>query len=141
MTAAARKTAVIGTIVNRLTADANQPADLEPWPAFPPENVVSGNPNGHKGKLLFRSPDGLYSVGVWECPPARFIEPYPGSEFGHVLKGRARLKDLASGQVQELKAGDHFFIEFNRTIEWEVIETFRKVYTMYEAEWAEDRFY
>jgi len=141
MSSTARKTAAPDTIINRFVADANQPADLVPWPPFPPEGVISGNPNGHKGKLLFRSPDGRFSVGIWECPPAKFVEPYPGSEFGHVLKGRARLKDIETGQIQDLKAGDHFFIEFNRTIEWEVLETFRKVYTMYEAEWAEERFY
>jgi len=58
-----------------------------------------------------------------------------------VLKGRARLRDVATGEVQHLRAGDNFFLAFGRTVEWEILETFRKVYTMYEAEWDGERFY
>ncbi len=95
----------------------------------------------HGGKVLFRDPKKRYSVGVWQCEPAKFIEPYPGTESGHVLAGRATLTNEATGESVELKAGDHFFIEFGQTITWEVHETFRKVYAMYEDEFDEERFY
>ena len=126
-----------------LTVFSGEGADpqLDPWPDFPPEDVFSGNANGHRGKVLFRDPKRRYSVGVWECPPAKFIEPYPGTESGHVLAGRATLTNEATGESITLKAGDHFFIEFGQTITWEVHETFRKVYAMYEDEYDEERFY
>lgn len=113
---------------------------LDPWPDFPPEDTISGAVD-HRGKVLFRDPKKRYSVGVWQCEPAKFIEPYPGTESGHVLAGRATLTNEATGESIELKAGDHFFIEFGQTITWEVHETFRKVYAMYEDEYDEGRIY
>lgn len=113
---------------------------LDPWPDFPPEDTISGAVD-HRGKVLFRDPKKRYSVGVWQCEPAKFIEPYPGTESGHVLAGRATLTNEATGESITLKAGDHFFIEFGQTITWEVHETFRKVYAMYEDEYDEERFY
>ena len=113
---------------------------LDPWPEFPPEDTISGAVD-HRGKVLFRDPKKRYSVGVWQCEPAKFIEPYPGTESGHVLAGRATLTNEATGESITLKAGDHFFIEFGQTITWEVHETFRKVYAMYEDEYDEERFY
>ncbi len=114
---------------------------LAPWPPFPDKDVISGNPNGHRGVVLYRDPTRRYSVGVWECPPAKFIEPYSGTEFAHVIAGRATLTNEKTGDAVKLKAGDHFVIAFGSKIIWEVHETFRKIYTIYEEEWDEERFY
>ncbi len=114
---------------------------LVPWPAFPPEDVESGNPNDHQGTVLFRDPAKRYSVGVWECPPAKFTEPYPGTEMGHVLKGRATLTNAETGESRDIGPGDHFYVAFGSTIIWEVHETVRKLYVMYEEAWDEERFY
>ena len=81
---------------------------LDPWPEFPPEDTISGAVD-HRGKVLFRDPKKRYSVGVWQCEPAKFIEPYPGTESGHVLAGRATLTNEATGESITLKAGDHLF--------------------------------
>ncbi len=126
-----------------LTVFSGEGADppLSPWPDFPAEDVIAGDPGGHRGVVLYRDPKRRYSVGVWECPPATFIEPYPGTECGHVLAGRATLTNEATGESVTLKAGDHFFIEFGARITWQIHETFRKVYTIYEDEWDEERFY
>ena len=56
-----------------------------------------------------------------------------------MLAGRATLTNEATGESITLKAGDHFFIEFGQTITWEVLETVRKVYAMYEDEYDEGR--
>lgn len=114
---------------------------LAPWPPFPEDEIIGGNPNGHKGALLYRDPQQLYSVGVWECPPAKFEVPYAGTEMGHVLMGTATITDTVTGEARRLKPGDHFFIAFGAKVIWEVHETFRKVYTMYEAERDAERFY
>lgn len=105
---------------------------LDPWPH---EDI------DHRGKVLFRDPKKRYSVGVWQCEPAKFIVPYAGTESCHVLAGRATLTNEATGESVTLEAGDHFFIGFGETITWEVHETFRKVYAMYEDEYDEERFY
>ncbi|MDE0006216.1 MAG: cupin domain-containing protein [Rhodospirillaceae bacterium] len=105
---------------------------LDPWPH---EDI------DHRGKVLFRDPKKRYSVGVWQCEPAKFTVPYAGTESCHVLAGRATLTNEATGESVTLEAGDHFFIGFGETITWEVHETFRKVYAMYEDEYDEERFY
>lgn len=141
MTVTVRKSATSEPAFTNLSDAEALVAKLDPWPAFAPACVLGGNPNGHRGKVLFRSPDGRYSIGIWECDAAKLVNAYPGTESGHVLKGRARLRDVETGEVQNLKTGDNFFLAFGRTIEWEILETFRKVYTMYETEWDGDRFY
>lgn len=44
---------------------------LEPWPAFPPEDILAGDPNTHRGTVLYRDPTQLYSIGVWCCGAVR----------------------------------------------------------------------
>jgi len=134
------QTAETGKIITAFK-EVNEIPPLESWPPFPKEDVFNGNPNGHTGIVLFRDLSRRYSIGVWECPPAKFREPYPGTEFGHVLKGRAILTDEKTGESQTIEAGDHFFVAFGSSIIWEVHETFCKVYTMYEEEWDEERYY
>ncbi len=119
----------------------SDPPSFAQWPAFPEEDVVSGNPDGHRGSVLYRDPSRRLSVGVWECPPSKFIEPYPGTEFGHVIAGSATLTNEETGESVTLRSGDHFFVAFGSRITWEVHETFRKVYTMYEEDWDPERFY
>lgn len=40
-----------------------------------------------------------------------------------------------------LTAGDHFFVPVDTMVTWEVFETFRKAYAMYETSWVDGRFY
>lgn len=108
--------------------------DLDPWP------TTSGAVN-QCGKVLFRDPKKRYSVGVWQCEPSKFIASYAGTESAHVLNGRATLTNEATGESISLKAGDHFFVEFAQDITWEVHETVRKVYAIYEHEYVEGRHY
>ncbi len=114
---------------------------LEPWPDFPPEDILAGNPNDHRGTVFFRDPTQLYSAGVWECPVGKFKVVYPGSEFAHVVKGSATLTDANTGVAMNLTVGDHFFVPAESDMIWEIHEVFRKVYTIYETSWVEGRFY
>ena len=115
--------------------------ELSPWPPFPSENVISGNPNGHRGTVFYRDPTRLYSVGLWSCPEGSFRTVYAGTEFGHVITGRATITDAGTGDERVLGVGDHFFVAFGSEVIWHVHEEFRKVYTMYEASWVEGRVY
>jgi uncharacterized cupin superfamily protein len=90
---------------------------------------------------MYRDPSRRFSVGVWECPPGKFIDRAAGAEFSHVLKGKATLSHEGTGEAKTIQAGDCFFCEFGETIIWEVHETFKKFYVVYEDEWNEKRFY
>lgn len=125
--------------VTRYDVGPSDPA-LEPWPAFAPEDILEGDA-AHRGTVLYRDPTRLFSLGIWECPPCKFRVAYAGTESGHVVKGSATLTDAKTGVSQTVKAGDRFLVPFGSTILWQVHETVRKVYTMYEAEWTEERFY
>lgn len=113
---------------------------LEPWPTIPPERVISGNPS-HQGTVLFRDPAKRYSIGVWECTPGSFPVSYAGTEMGHVLKGRATITHEESGETRDIGPGDHFFLAFGSSVIWNIHETFRKAYVMYELEGDEERIY
>ncbi len=115
--------------------------ELEPWPAFPEEDVLGGNPGGHRGRVLYRDPTRLYSVGVWCCPRARFRTVYGGTEFAHVITGSATVTNVRTGEERTFETGDHFFVHMGTEVIWNVHEEFRKVYSMYEISWDEERFY
>lgn len=115
-------------------------ATLEPWPAFPAEIVLGGDP-AHKGIVLYRDPTKRYTIGVWTCPPCKFRMPYAGTESGHVLRGKAKLTNERTGTSITISAGDKFMIPFGDSIIWEVLEDFQKHYHMYEAEFDPERYY
>ena len=121
------------------TFDAEN-AQLEPWPAFDAEDIISGSPD-HQGTIIYRDPSKQFSIGVWECPPAKFIVHYAGCETGHVLKGTATITIEKTGESTTISAGDHFFVPFGSVVTWEVKETVRKAYSMFETEWDDERFY
>lgn len=106
--------------------DVNEIPPLESFPPFPDEDVLSGNPNGHKGIVLFRDPSKRYSIGVWECPPAKFREAYPGAEFGHILEGSATLTNEKTGESQTIAKGDNFFVAFGSSILGKFMRPFAK---------------
>ncbi|MGY8996948.1 MAG: cupin domain-containing protein, partial [Alphaproteobacteria bacterium] len=66
---------------------------------------------------------------------------YPGSEFAHVVKGRATLTNVATGEALELSVGDHFFVPTRADMIWDVHEDVRKAYTIHENEQVDGRFY
>ena len=114
---------------------------LAPYPPFAEADVLAGNPNGHLGKVLYRDPSRRFSIGIWECPPGKFIDRATGTELSHVLQGSATLSHEGTGEAKRIEAGDHFYCVYGETIIWEVHETFKKVYVVYENDWDEKRFY
>jgi len=135
-----KQTAETGEVITVFNEVTEIPL-LESWPPFPSDDILGGNPNGHRGSVLYREPSRRYSVGLWECPPAKFREAAPYAEFSHVLKGCATITDEKTGQSKTVRAGDTFFIAFKATVIWEIHETFCKLYAVYEDEWDEERFY
>lgn len=80
----------------------------------------------------FTSADGRFFAGVWEAEPGCWKIHYAENEYCQILAGRSVLRDT-SGEEYPLNAGDHFVIPAGFEGEWEVLETTRKVYAIYEA--------
>ena len=138
--AAVAQTSPAADMITVFGADYGIPP-LAPFPPFAEEDVVSGSPNDHQGVVLYRDPLRRFSVGVWTCPPGKFIDRATGAELSHVIKGSATLSHEGTGEAKKVSAGDHFYCVYGETIIWEVHETITKVYVVYEHEWDEKRFY
>ncbi len=79
----------------------------------------------------FTSEDGKFFAGIWEAEPGCWKVSYTENEFCQILAGRSVLRD-ESGRERKLKAGDNFTIPRGFNGEWEVLETTRKIYVIYE---------
>lgn len=132
--------AVKKEVITVLKSEDGFPA-VAPYPAFDAKDVLAGTPNAHEGKVLYRDPLKRFSVGAWQCPPGKFVDRAAGSEFSSVLQGSATLSNERTGESKLVKKGDYFFCAHGETIIWEVHETFRKFYVVYEDDWNDKRFY
>lgn len=79
----------------------------------------------------FSSDDQKFFAGIWEAEPGCWKINYTENEFCQILSGRSILRD-ASGNERRLSAGDNFTIPAGFAGEWEVLETTRKIYVIYE---------
>jgi uncharacterized cupin superfamily protein len=76
------------------------------------------------------TPDGTFSVGVWEAQPyAERIDSYFGDEFCYVIRGQVTLigKD---GSAQTFVQGDSFTMEAGWAGEWRVDKPFLKYFAL-----------
>ena len=113
--------------------DRNGPGGkgLEHWGAFAPDMVMSGAPV-ESGYNFYTDQSGQYTAGVWECTAGKTrIESFPVDEYCIILAGRVVITD-AQGKGEEFKTGEAFVIPrgFNGT--WDMPETVRKFYVIFE---------
>ncbi|HYD31031.1 MAG TPA: cupin domain-containing protein [Azospirillaceae bacterium] len=106
--------------------------------ASPEEQVYRPDAN----RILGGSPDqrvwnhyaddsGQFAAGIWEGAPGQWRVNFTEHEFCHLLSGRVIVRDDA-GQQAEFKAGDSFVMPAGFTGSWEVVETARKLYAVFE---------
>ena len=79
----------------------------------------------------FTSDDEKLFAGLWEAEPGCWRISYTETEFCQVLSGRSTLRDT-DGAEHELAAGDNFVIPAGFEGEWEVLETTKKIYVIYQ---------
>jgi uncharacterized cupin superfamily protein len=108
--------------------DRNDP-EFEEAPT-PAEKCVEGRPL-QRTWHHFTSTDGKFFAGQWEAEPGCWEVSYSEDEFCQILAGRSVLRD-ASGAEVELKPGDNFVIPAGFSGQWEVLETTRKIYVIYQ---------
>lgn len=78
----------------------------------------------------FDAPDDV-RVGVWEAEPGGWpIVNRPDTETCHIVSGRATITDEATGEKQEISAGDVMVFPKGWSGRWDVVETIRKVYSI-----------
>ncbi len=96
----------------------------------PAEKCVSGLPM-QRSWNHFSSSDDKFFAGIWEAEPGCWKIRYTENEFCQILGGRSILRH-ANGEESMLEAGDNFVIPAGFEGEWEVLETTRKVYAIYQ---------
>lgn len=94
------------------------------------EKCVSGQPL-QRTWHHFTSADSKFFAGIWEAEPGCWEVNYTENEFCRILAGRSILRD-ANGQERVLQPGDNFTIPCGFRGQWEVLETTRKIYVIYE---------
>ena len=97
----------------------------------PAEKCVRGQPL-QRTWHHFTSRDEKFFAGIWEAEAGCWKVSYTENEFCQILEGHSILRDSV-GNERTLQAGDNFVIPAGFSGEWEVIETTRKMYVIYEA--------
>jgi uncharacterized cupin superfamily protein len=79
----------------------------------------------------FTSDDEKFFAGFWEAEPGCWKIHYTENEFCQILEGRSVLRD-ATGSERLLQPGQNVTIPAGFRGEWEVLETTRKIYVIYQ---------
>ncbi len=96
----------------------------------PAEKCVTGQPL-QRSWNHYASGDERFFAGFWEAGPGCWRVAYTEHEFCQILAGRSVLRDRNGGE-QPLEAGDNLVIPAGFRGEWEVLETTRKIYVIYQ---------
>ena len=79
----------------------------------------------------FTSNDEKFLAGYWEAEPGCWRVSYSENEYCRIVAGRSVLRDT-SGAERELLPGDNFVIPAGFEGQWEVLETTKKIYVIYQ---------
>lgn len=78
------------------------------------------------------SPSALGTrCGVWECTPGRWRRQITQAEFCHFLEGDCRFEP-DDGEPFTIAAGDVIYFPENSTGVWDVRETSRKIFVLFD---------
>lgn len=109
-------------IKNPLTANiTHQPAKTAIGDSVPQQGVASDHYSAEMG----------VSVGVWESTPGLFTRNVKSKEFSHIISGWCIFIPI-DGEPLELHAGDAVMFPENCQGIWDIRETLRKTYVIFE---------
>jgi hypothetical protein len=104
-------------------------AELDDWG---PVGLPLGQPVAHlRGRPIAASADKKVESGVWECSPGRWRRQVKKAEFCHFVAGHCSFTHEDGTRI-EIRAGDCVFFPANTNGVWDVQETVRKVYLVFE---------
>jgi uncharacterized cupin superfamily protein len=92
--------------------------------------LISGNPRQTLWNH-YTDPTGRYFAGFWESEVGKWHINYTEEETCYLLAGVSIVTD-EDGTATTLKAGDSFVIPKGFKGTWEVVQTSRKLYAIYE---------
>ena len=95
-----------------------------------PEKVLKGDP-AQSVTNHYSSPCNQFHAGVWEGEPGQWTIRYTEHEYCEILQGVSVIRD-EQGNAKTVRAGDRFVIPAGFSGTWEVLETCRKVYVIFE---------
>jgi uncharacterized cupin superfamily protein len=125
----------------RFTTFSAETVELEDWPVPDRIHPLAGNPE-QRGMVLYRDPSKRVSYGIWEVKPGKFRAEFgPMAELADCVSGSATLTDVASGEQTLLEPGSRMIVPVGTVLTWDVHQTFRCVYSAYEDEWDENRYW
>ena len=116
------------TIASLVFLDENEPEYSEALTDA--DRCVRGQPE-QRTWHHFTSADEKFFAGYWEADAGCWRIRYTENEFCQIVSGESILRD-SEGNERRLKAGDNFVIPAGFEGEWEVVETTRKIYVIYE---------
>ena len=108
------------------SAARHEPTQWRP----PAERIVAGDP-AQRAWNLYRSADGRFHAGIWECQPGKWRVIFTEHEFCHILAGRIVVSG-DDGSQHTYGPGDAFVSPSGFTGHWDVLEPARKYYVTYE---------
>ena len=94
------------------------------------DRVIAGHPRQASANLYSDAREQFH-CGVWQAEPGTWRVSYSEYEFCHMLAGRIRIRDQSGGEWL-VSAGDSFVITAGFEGDWEVLETARKIYAIFE---------
>lgn len=105
-------------------------ADLDLWPAIPPEELVAGAPV-QRGLTLLDEPAFGFSAGIWDCTAQTSVwMDQPSHEFMILLEGEVTI--VEASRETTFRAGDAFVIPQGLRCQWTQPGYVKKVWATYE---------
>ena len=99
---------------------------------LPAEKLIAGNPR-QTVWMQYRDPGGKFFVGIWESEPGKWSVDYTEEEYFQVESGCSVVTD-AAGHATRVSAGASMVIPRGFRGTWEVLETTRKRFVIYEPD-------
>ncbi len=98
------------------------------------EKLLVGNPR-QTVWLEYTDPTKVFHVGTWASEPGKWKVNYTEEEECHILEG-VSLIEGQDGSALTVRAGDRFVIPSGFVGTWQVVETTRKTFVIYEPRTA-----
>ena len=97
-----------------------------------PEKLIAGNPR-QTVWIEYTDSTGVFHVGTWSSEPGKWRVHYTEEEECHIVEGVSIIEGQ-DGVILTVRAGDRFVIPRGFIGTWEVVETTRKTFVMYEQD-------
>lgn len=98
---------------------------------LPAEKLIQGNPRQNLW-VYYSDESGKFSSGIWQSEPGKWNISYTEEEFCQLLEGTSIITD-SQGNSVTVSQGDDFVIPRGFVGTWEVVETTRKIFVIYES--------